>query len=361
MNAITVGQLQPGEEADYDAFLAKGDTFLPCASRRYGEVLERFLPQSRFLTFVARDENGEIVGSLPCCRMENEQYGPVLNSLPFFGSVGGVQTLRADPQVYRALFETMDEYCQEQGVVSATVIGSPLDQSASLYSSFPGPVAVSKRIAMISSLPEDGDDLEGRLFKQYHESRRRNVRKAAKLGIRVEENTTRGAMEFLEQVHVDNISSIGGLTKPSSFFLALEEGMEEGGDYRIYEAVLDEEPIASLLLLYFNRTVEYFTPALVHEHRPTQALCLLIHKAMFDAARAGYRHWNWGGTWKSQNGLYTFKKKWGAWESSYQYYTKLYPGSEVLRSLSPDDLQKAYPFFFIYPFDQADKGRERNG
>ena len=359
MSQIEVRLLQRSDRDRYDAFLAKSDAFMPCASARYGDVLSRFMPKTCGVTFIALDNSGELVGSLPCRQLENERFGSVLNSLPFFGSIGGVHALNKDPEIYRALLEAADTYCLEHGVVSSTVIGSPLDEHANLYEEMPGPVVIDERIAMISHLPEKGDDLEGRLFSQYHESRRRNVRKAIRLGVTVEVNNTSNGMDFLERVHVDNISSIGGLTKPHAFFRAVEEVMKPGAEYQLYEGTLNGETVASLLLLYFNKTVEYFTPALVHEHRPTQALCLLIHQAMLDAARDGYRYWNWGGTWKTQTSLYSFKKKWGAQESVYNYYTKLYPGSEELIRLEPAELMEEYPYFFAFPFGAIDKKQGR--
>ena len=347
---IIVRLLTPNDENRYAAFLAKSSEFPPTVSRRYEKVLARFLPDTTEVTFLALDENGEIIGALPCRRMENERYGPILNSLPFFGSVGGVQLLEKKPHVYQGLFNAMNEYCIENSIVSATIIGSPFDKQAFFHAELPGPVLTDERIAMISTLPENGEDLEGRLFSQYHDSRRRNVRKAIRTGINVTEKNHREALAFLERIHVENISSIGGLIKPHGFFRAVEDVMEPGEDFRVYEASLKGEPVASLLLIYFGKIVEYFVPALLHEHRPTQALCLLIHRAMLDAAEEGYRYWNWGGTLKTQTSLYTFKKKWGVQESSYHYYTKIYPGSEALLALEPAKVLTEYPYFYVFPF-----------
>ena len=108
------------------------------------------------------------------------------------------------------------------------------------------------------------------------------------------------------------------------------------------------EPVAALLLFYFNQTVEYFTPAIVKAHRSTQALPLTIFVAMKDAIRAGYRNWNWGGTWLSQDGVYDFKKRWGTNEYPYFYYTRLFR-SDIMRR-SKTELLEHYPGFFVLPF-----------
>ena len=358
MNSIHVRLLASGDEPRYDDFIASGKTFTPSVTRQYLSVLERALPGVVPVVFLA-EKAGEIVGVLPCCRMDNAELGGVLNSLPFFGSVGGVLQKGDDDAIHAALLRAVDHYCAEQGIVAATIISSPLDLRASCYPALFKPTAVDERIALINVLPEGGADLEQRLMSQYHESRRRNVRKAERLGIEVTRKNDRAAFDFLERTHVDNISAIGGLTKPRSFFRAVEELMDQGDDYRLYQAELDGEPVASLLLLYSGQVVEYFTPALKHEHRPTQALCGIIHQAMLEAAKAGYRYWNWGGTWKTQTSLYTFKKKWGAQESTYDYYTRLYPGSEKLFAMEPAEVLAAFPCFYVFPFGMAGSNRDK--
>ena len=53
--------------------------------------------------------------------------------------------------------------------------------------------------------------------------------------------------------------------------------------WSVYIGSRDDQPIAGLLVFYFNGTVEYFTPVIVSEHRNTQALALVIYEAMKDA------------------------------------------------------------------------------
>ena len=110
--------------------------------------------------------------------------------------------------------------------------------------------------------------------------------------------------------------------------------------------------VAGLLVFYFNRTVEYFTPAVHADHRSTQALPLTVFTAMTDAARRGFRWWNWGGTWESQTGVYRFKRKWGAEDRHYYYHTQL-NNTDFLRC-TPSEILDAYPNFFVLPFSALD-------
>ena len=42
---------------------------------------------------------------------------------------------------------------------------------------------------------------------------------------------------------------------------------------------------------------------------------------MLYAHKKGLKHWNWGGTWETQEGVMAFKRKWGAIDKKYFYYT----------------------------------------
>jgi len=119
-------------------------------------------------------------------------------------------------------------------------------------------------------------------------------------------------------------------------------------DWAIFTAILRGQPVAALLVFYFNRTVEYFTPVVVETYRQTQALSLVIYKAMQEAMAEGFSNWNWGGTWLSQRGVYDFKKRWGTADYSYYYYTRILNGS--IRTQTKEALLDMYPGFYVLPF-----------
>jgi hypothetical protein len=48
--------------------------------------------------------------------------------------------------------------------------------------------------------------------------------------------------------------------------------------------------------------------------------------------------------------VYSFKKKWGASDMPYYYYTKVY--DEKLLNLSKEDLLLIYPNFYVTPFSK---------
>lgn len=90
------------------------------------------------------------------------------------------------------------------------------------------------------------------------------------------------------------MAQINGIAKSDRFFNLIPQIFEYGKDYKIYTGFLNNEPIAALLIFYFNKTVEYFTPVVVENYRSYQALSLVIYEAMKDAVKDGYEWWNWG-------------------------------------------------------------------
>lgn len=313
-----------------------------------------------FRCFAVR-ERGAIVGVLPMMFSAPGRFGPAANSLPFYGSNGGFMVDRTLPVAKRSavcseLHGALLEECRRRRCVSATVITSPFDEAddGQMVYDVVRPDFVDERIGQVTFLPRGCDDVGGALMTSYHSKTRNLVRKAMKGGFEIRETTMDPeALAFLHRVHADNLARIGGISKPLSFFCAIPRHFSPG-EYRIFTAFLGDEPVAALLLFYYNGTVEYFTPVIVHEYRERQPLSALIYHAMQHAVVSGYERWNWGGTWKTQDGVYHFKKRWNADDLSYRYYVKCF-NREVVNA-DRAELLRDYPGFFVLPFSELHGG-----
>lgn len=143
---------------------------------------------------------------------------------------------------------------------------------------------------------------------------------------------------------------MGEFPKKRTFFDSVRDRLKYGEDYRIYSCRSNDNLISALLLFYFNKTVEYFTPVIKKDFRHLQPLSLIIFKAMIDSCANGYKYWNWGGTWVSQDSVYLFKSRWGTKDYPYYYYTKVYDMNIINRSR--ELLLQEYPYFFVLPFNK---------
>lgn len=334
---IDVQHLDVARSAAYEAFVRAHPAGLLYYSLAYRRLLEAVVPGRARYYLALR--GGQVCGVLPLFVVDGPM-GTVVNSLPYYGSHGG--PLAADAEAAAALAAAYTREVDAAGVAAATLVENPL-------AAIPVPVphdVVDERTGQFTPLPAGEADPAEALMASFHYKTRNMIRKAEKLGVRVRRDDT--AFGYLQAVHEANMQALGGRAKRAAFFEAVPACFEAGVDYRIFVAERDGVPAAALLLFYFNDIVEYFTPAVDVAHRSAQPLSLLIHHAMADAATRGYRRWNWGGTWPSQDSLYRFKKRWGTSDLPYRYRVTI--RNPALRHAAPADLLAAYPDYFVLPF-----------
>ncbi|MEW6235446.1 MAG: GNAT family N-acetyltransferase [Candidatus Omnitrophota bacterium] len=350
---IRIDLLTPDGESEYEELARSLDSVLFYASLPYRRFLQTLLPQSR-AAYLTAWEAGRMIGALPAFLSPPSPSGIVLNSLPFYGSNGGVLVSPRYPDAKATVLELLrafDELALQEKTAASTLISNPLDPLRGLYREEYFCDAIDERIGQITPLPRNiagEEEREQAVMEQVHQKTRNCIRKAMKSGLSIRHSGELAAMENLYRLHKTNMEAIGGLAKPWEAFAAIREAFAYDQDYRIYIAEKDGETIASLLVFFYNRTAEYYTPASSAEHRVLQPMSLLIFEAMLEAMRRGLHHWNWGGTWLTQDGVYHFKKRWGTEDIPYYYYVRIY--DESLRRLSKETLLREFPYFYVMPF-----------
>lgn len=324
---------------EYDSFLLSVPESLLYYSRSYKALLESLLGcNSRYLIAL---EEGAITGVLPIMETEGP-LGRVMNSLPFYGSHGGV--LARSDRARNALVEEYSSVVAAEDVVTSVWIENPF---VSTGVSPPHDI-VDTRLS--HSTPLTGLRDEDELMAVIRSSARRNVRKAQAENTQVEIDNN--AWEYLEEMHTRTMRAIGGKPKSHQFFQAVPHLFTPGEEFNIFVATRHSRPIAALLVFYFNKTVEYFTPVTTPEERERQPMAAILVAAMTDAARRGFENWNWGGTWLSQDGVAKFKTKWGAREEPYCYFIKV--RDQQILGIDSTIIAQSYPNFYVVPFNAVD-------
>ncbi len=353
--SIEIKFLGSKEESEYSQLLAGSPAAMFNHSLLYGDFLSRVtVPSERH--YLLGYESGELAAALPLF-VKDGPAGPVVNSLPFYGSHGGlVAKPTAGMAVKRGLMEAFQDFCIMRGTLSATIIESPFARYADLYLDGQ-PAYLDERIGQITSLPEplsSDEDIEGELLELYHQKTRNMVRKGMKSGFSISHSGTNEVMQALYRIHQENILAVGGMPKPWCIFEAIGKLFVYDEHYRIYFAECADGIVSLLLVFYFNQTVEYFTPATLESYRSRQPLSLLIFTAMRDAIlERGARYWNWGGTWLDQDGVYLFKSRWGTRDHRYRYYTYVdQKKRELLKAYTQADLLDNYSYFYTLPFKE---------
>jgi hypothetical protein len=281
----------------------------------------------------------------------------VINSLPWYGSHGGcILAPDAGDDARRALLARYREFATAPGVLSATIVLTPEESvHADVYRQALDPAAEDARIGQVTTLPESGSDVEGRLERIFTQKTRNLTRKARRQGFELRADDSDAAWDFLYRTHAANMAALGGRAKPRAHFEALRSRLP-AAMRQLWLAQLHARPVAAMLLLHHNRTVEYFTPVIDHDFRPLQPLTFLIWHGMLDAIGRGYRWWNWGGTWASQTSLHHFKAGWGAVDRPYTYLINASTeGQQRMRALRAE-LGEAFPYYYTFPYALLEDG-----
>ena len=339
--AITIKRLSDISEYSYDSFILKKDSNLFYSSYKYCQFLTELLGCKE--DYLIAIENDEIQGVLPLMYMERDN-SRIYNSLPYYGSNGGIITDSQD--CYQALLSEYNLRAQDKSTISSTIVTNPLNPVCSDKYSHN---YVDSRIGQITDIVRKVDsDSAYQVFALIEPSARRNVRKALREGISVEKSANR--LTDLEKLHRHNMETISGTPKTEYFFNLVPEIFKEGDDFDLYTALLGDQVIAALLVFYFGKTVEYFTPAVSSEYRSVQPLAAILKVAMEEAISKGFEKWNWGGTWLTQDGVYRFKRKWGAKDYKYTYFIQLNECN--ILNMDRHEIISRYENFYVVPFGE---------
>jgi hypothetical protein len=318
----------------YEAFIRADPTTLFYHGTAFRSLVGELLEADE-RTLVALEDD-RLVGALPLLSLDGER-GRVFNSLPYYGSNGGV--VAASAEAHDALAAAYAKLVSDPGTLAATVVPNPFaPRGDELQHNL-----IDERIAQFTPIASAQDEL----LRRIDATARRNVAKARRTGYRVAREHE--ALPELHRLHDTNIRAIGGRPKTRRFFDLVAERLVPGEDYDLWTARTDRDVAAALLVFYWGRFVEYYTPAVAHDHRSSQPLSLVLLEAILDAGRRGFSFWNWGGTWTSQKPLYRFKRKWGADERPYSYLVQL--NDPTLFDVARSTILAAYPDFYVLPFD----------
>jgi hypothetical protein len=343
---MRVDLLEKKDESQYQEFVRTHPRSMLYYDLKWRDLLSK-LTRAKPLYLVCK-EAGTIVGVMPAFMAENAR-GKVINALPFFGCHGAPLVVEQAPAARKLLLNFFESLARNHGCLSSTFITNPFEDNFSLDNDYK-PTYLDERIGQITDLAlKNGDEM---LLQQFAGRTRTAIRKAEKEGIEWRVEKDGSILSRVCKLHQQNISALGGIPKPIRFFNLVQEIFQYGADYEILTACKDDRAIAYLLLFYYKDTVEYYTPCVKKEYRPLQPLSLLIYEGMRRAHARGCKKWNFGGTWKTQAGVYQFKKSWGAKDFSYYYYVKVY--DDRIKKMAASELVKEFPYFYVLPFHQLE-------
>jgi len=324
---------------EYDEFL-KNNICTFYQSRKYLNFLEKILKiKTEFITAI---ENRKMIGVMPFFRKKTN-LGTVVNSLPFFGSYGGV--ISDQKEARKNIIDFLNEYNKENDVLSSVIIENPFE-SSEIYEKYYEFNEKERRMIQCLKFNNISKD---ELWNNFEQRVRRSIRKAEKNLVSVEYSVPDNKLlDDFYKTHVANISSKNGATKPKGFFKILKDSFIVGKDYDILTAIHDSEPIAYLLVFYFKSFTEYYMPAYSVDKSDLQGTSLLIWESMKKSLANNMKYYNFGGTHMEQKSLYNFKKGWGTGDFYYNYY--VYGNFSKINELGENLLKENFKNFYVYNY-----------
>ena len=337
-----------------DFFLERIENQLIYYSSNYLNFLGSILKNSTLFYLVSYDKMNSIQGILPLSLIKIGEGKFALNSLPYFGSHGG---LLVDPQSQKIkeIFQEFHHYIEEKfinkNLISFLIIDNPIsyykyDKYKTEYFEFE-----DSRISQIKYLPKikSLNELEQELFKTFHVKTRNAIRKGLKLKPSFIENSDQKNINWIYKVHKNSIEKMGGKHKTLIELENLIKYFPPPLKSRVYFALIGNQKVAGLIVLLYKDTIEYFTPVVVEKFRNSQILSSLIFYSMKTLTLEGYKIWNWGGTWNSQDGVFRFKNRFGSKSTVYKYFT--YKNQDLIDSLNEIQLKKLN-HYYLYNYNK---------
>lgn len=296
------------------------------------------------------EKDGKLAAILPFFISDDLGLGRVVNSMPLFGSSGGVlaPTEAFDPRVENALLLALGDYAQERGSRSMTVVSGLFDPAPrlELYARTLAPDHVVTRIGQVTRI----DCAEDGIIGLFAPRKRSNIRAAERAGLVVRESRDAADWHWFQQHHEHRMHAISGTAKNDTFFDWMGRALFQGTmDFRFTVADVSGLRCAGLLTLSRGRTTEYVVPVTDWEQRNLHGLEALIHESMCHSLRAGRDIYSFGGTWASQEGLLRFKRQFNAEDHPYHYYVRVY--DKALYSCDKAVLTTDFPHYFVAPYD----------
>lgn len=342
---MDVREYQPEDESSYRRLVEGHPHALLYHSRDHQLFLERLL-DCEDATLVAVNAN-RVLGILPAVRKDGPE-GYEYNSLPFFGTPGGA--LAYDKEVRARLGQAFIERSRAENRLGGTIIENPLGRWDELEEEAD---FLDDRISMFTPLSRRDDRQEAfdAIMSKIDSSARRNVRKARKEGVSWSVENGSEGFAVLQDLHLKAMDAIDGTPRPSRFFELVAECFEPGEQYELLVARHEDRPIAALLVFFHNLVAEYYMPSVDRDYGDLQGGPFLILQAMTRASLRGQQWFNWGGTWRSQEGLRRFKSKFGAVEGVYRYFCFLRERTSLPEK---EMIEQEYSHFYVLPYDELE-------
>ncbi len=157
------------------------------------------------------------------------------------------------------------------------------------------------------------------LFRNCHKnSTQRKILRAEREGLRSREGTSDELLDCFYRLHTLTRQRHRRPPQPRKWFVNLRRGFGDALQIRV--AFQGERPVAAVLTIRHKDTLVYKYGGSDSRRNNLGGMHFLLWRAIQEGKAAGLHFFDFGRTEAAQHGLITFKKRWGATQSSLTYF-----------------------------------------
>ena len=314
---IQVAQLQEHEYPLWNAYIESHEDGTLNHRAEWASLIKDALGQKPYY-FVAKNEQGDIVGALPIINLKSFLFGNFMVSMPYF-NYGGVV---AD-----------SENIATQLVDAAIALANKLDVSHIQFRSSHANMSEqfhlsTHKVNMVLDLPETPE----LLGKAIGSKRRSQIKRPTREGV----EHKFGGIELLDdfyEVFCINMRDLGTPVYSKSFFKHILETFKDNS--LICVVYWQGKPVSTGFLMHYKGKLEIPWASTVRYANRISVNMYLYWQILSYAIESGFTQFDFGRS-SIDAGTYKFKKQWGA-QPQQCYWYHYVPEGKKLPDLSPDN------------------------
>jgi lipid II:glycine glycyltransferase (peptidoglycan interpeptide bridge formation enzyme) len=335
----SIHQLSPIEDARWNEFLLRSSEASLFHSSQWLNALRQTYGYKPVVYTTAKPEE-KLQNGLVLCEVESPLTGRRLVSVPFSDYC---QPLADSHEDLCLLFKSVEEQVSHSGwryfevrPLTPTGIARPNWQTSAVY--------LHHQI----DLEPDIDAIYRNL---HRDSVQRKIRRAERDGLKYAIGTAEPLLDAFFQIMVQTRRRHGVPPQPKKWFRSLVESFGESLQIRV--AFHGSEPVAAMMTIRHKDTLVYKYGGSDVRYNKMGGMHLLYWNSIQDAKRWGLRTFDLGRTDAHQSGLATFKKRWGATESSLSYsrYSEAGSGFHSFELAAPNWKMRTANYVFAHTPD----------
>lgn len=298
-------RIEPLKDPRWDSLLERHPHASIFHSSAWVEALHRTYGYDS-LVYTTSPPGEELQNGIVFCRVESWLTGRRLVSLPFSDHCA---VLTKSAEDTRFLFAALEEegrsghwrYIEMRPVESLNSVG-PIRNSFVIYT--------LHQLDLTPSLDT--------IFGNFHKnSIQRKIRRAEREGLLYQEGSSQPLLDAFYRLLVITRRRHRVPPQPKSWFQNLSDCF--GDALKIRLALKDNRPVAGMLTIRYKDTLVYKYGGSETTFNNLGSMHLLYWKAIQDAKNSGLRTFDLGRSDLGQDGLITFKSRWGASQSRLTY------------------------------------------